>query len=242
MVTKAFYKISKLTKLVNLNKRDIIGSLISKRRRGWEIIWMLYYQSLQRRERKKYNKNNLYRDFFRMMYIPKPVHQKRKSRFTRYFYHRMQFKLFYGCLKGKYIKNAIRLSKKKKNKISYFIYLMELRLDVVLYRLNLTKTIREARQLVLHGKVMINNLIIKNPSYALRVNDLLTFKISSIYTLKKRIFSNIKRGSFIISSIPNYVEYSYKNLKFKFTYFNVMDIPKISRLNRNAYSHLIGLL
>lgn len=242
MVTKAFYKISKLTKLVRLNKGDITGSLISKRRRGWEIIWMLYYQSLHRRERKKYNKNNLYRDFFRMMYIPKPIHQKRKSRFTKYFYHRMQFRLFYGCLKTKYIKNAISLSKKKKNKISYFIYLMELRLDVVLYRLNLTATIREARQLVLHGKVMVNNLIVKNPSYALRVNDLLSFKKSSIYTFKKKIFSNIKRGSFIISSIPNYVEYSYKNLKFKFTYFNVMDIPKVSKLNRNAYSHLIGLI
>lgn len=34
MVTKAFYKISKLTKLVRLNKGDITGSLISKRRRG----------------------------------------------------------------------------------------------------------------------------------------------------------------------------------------------------------------
>ena len=61
---------------------------------------------------------------------------------------------------------------------------MELRLDVILYRLNLTTTIREARQLVLHGKVKVNNLIIKNPSYALRLNDLLSFKKSSIYFLK----------------------------------------------------------
>ena len=242
MVTKAFYKIYKLTKLVKLNKGDITGSLISKRRRGWEIIWLLYYQSLHRRDKKKYNKNNLYRDFFRMMYIPKPIHQKRKSRFTKYFYHRMQFKLFYGCLKTKYIKKAITLSQKKKNKISYFIYLMELRLDVILYRLNLTATIREARQLVLHGKVKVNNLIIKNPSYALRLNDLLSFKKSSIYFLKKKIYNNIKQGNFIISSIPNYLEYSYKNLKFKITYFNVMDLPKISKLNRNAYSHLIGLV
>lgn len=34
MINKAFYKISKLTKLVKLNKLDLVGSLISKRRRG----------------------------------------------------------------------------------------------------------------------------------------------------------------------------------------------------------------
>lgn len=177
-----------------------------------------------------------------MMYIPKPMHQKRKSRFTKYFYHRMQFRLFYGCLKMKYIKKAIQLSQKKKHKISYFLYLMELRLDVILYRLNLTTTIREARQLVLHGKVKVNNLVIKNPSYALKINDLLSFKRSSIYFFKKKIYKNIKQGNFIISSIPNYLEYSYKNLKFKVTYFNIMDLPKVSKLNRNAYSHLIGLI
>lgn len=242
MVTKAFYKISKLTKFVKLNKADLVGSLISKRKRGWEIMWMLYYQSLNRRERKKYNKNNLFRDFFRMMYIPKPKKKKRKSRFTKYFYHRMQFKLFYGCLKTKYIKNAIKLSQKKKNKISYFIYLMELRLDVVLYRLNLTSTIRESRQLILHGKIIVNDSIIKNPSYNLQVNDFLSFKKSFIHIFKKKLASNIKRGNFIISSIPNYVEYSFKNLLFKFTFFNIMDIPKVSKLNRNAYSHLLGLM
>ena len=177
-----------------------------------------------------------------MMYIPKPVYQKRKSRYTRYFYHRLQFRLFYGCLKTKYIKNSIKLSKKKKNSISYFIYLMELRLDVIIYRLNLVSTIREARQLVLHGKVLVNYLIIKNPSHVLNINDLLTFKQSLIYRFKKRMYLNIKEGNFVVSSIPNYIEYSFKHLKFKFTYFNVMDIPKVSSLNRNAYSHLLGLL
>ena len=177
-----------------------------------------------------------------MMYIPKPIYQKRKSRYTRYFYHRLQFRLFYGCLKTIYKKIAISIIKKKKNSISYFIYLMELRLDVIIYRLNLTLTIRESRQLILHGKVLVNYLIIKNPSYVLKIGDLLTFKKSLIYLFKKRMFLNIKGGNFIISSIPNYIEYSFRHLKFKFTYFNVMDIPKVSALNRNAYSHLMGLL
>lgn len=119
---------------------------------------------------------------------------------------------------------------------------MELRLDVIIYRLNLVSTIREARQLVLHGKVLVNYLIIKNPSHVLNINDLLTFKQSLIYRFKKRMYLNIKEGNFVVSSIPNYIEYSFKHLKFKFTYFNVMDIPKVSSLNRNAYSHLLGLL
>ena len=34
MINKAFYKISKLTRLVRLNKNDLSGTLINKRRRG----------------------------------------------------------------------------------------------------------------------------------------------------------------------------------------------------------------
>ena len=34
MINKAFYKISKLTHLVRLNKSDLVGTLITKRRRG----------------------------------------------------------------------------------------------------------------------------------------------------------------------------------------------------------------
>lgn len=81
---------------------------------------MLYFKTLKKHERRKYVKYNLFRDFFRMMYIPKPIFKKRKSRYTIYFYHRLQFRLFYGCLKTKYIKNAIRLSKKKKK--CYFVF------------------------------------------------------------------------------------------------------------------------
>lgn len=65
---------------------------------------------------------------------------------------------------------------------------MELRLDVIIYRLNLTETIREARQLVLHGKVLVNFRVVKNPSYVLKVNDWLTFKRYLISTFKLRLF------------------------------------------------------
>jgi len=176
-----------------------------------------------------------------MFYIPKPIYKKRRSRFFKYFYHKNHFRTFYGSIKLKHLEKVVKKSTNKKNRVSFFIYLMELRLDVLLYRLNFVNSIRESRQLVLHGLVVINKKIIRNPSYVLKLNDLLSFKKTYIYTFKKKLYKNIKSQNFLISSIPNYIEYSLKTLKFKFILFNIRDLPKVAKLNRNSYSNFLGL-
>jgi small subunit ribosomal protein S4 len=51
--------------------------------------------------------------------------------------------------------------------------LLERRLDNVLYRLKLASTRRQARQIIVHGHVMVNGKKVYSPSYLVSVNDLI---------------------------------------------------------------------
>lgn len=48
-----------------------------------------------------------------------------------------------------------------------------------------------SRQLLLSGKVLINNKVIKDGAYNLKPKDILTFKPQIIQSLKKKIYLNL---------------------------------------------------
>jgi ribosomal protein S4 len=82
----------------------------------------------------------------------------------------------YGFLKIKKIKKIIQKSLKFKNAFNVFLYLIESRLDVFLYRLKVVNSVRSGKQLILHGKVLVNNKVIRAPDYNLKKKDILTMK------------------------------------------------------------------
>ena len=53
-------------------------------------------------------------------------------------------------------------------RISIFIELFEQRLDVIIYRSHFVASITEARQLILHKNVKVNNKIVTKNSYILK--------------------------------------------------------------------------
>lgn len=84
----------------------------------------------------------------------KKTHQQRKAGdFFHQLKERKKLSLFYGHLTRKQIFNIFTKAKKNKGSFSKNILcLLEKRLDVVLYRSGLAKTIAESRQLVKHKK------------------------------------------------------------------------------------------
>lgn len=85
------------------------------------------------------------------------------------------FRLFYGNIKKTTLKTII---KKIKKKISYnyndiFIEIFERRLDVVLYRAKFFNSLRSAQQSITHGKIVVNNTIVKKKNYLLNAGDLI---------------------------------------------------------------------
>jgi ribosomal protein S4 len=82
-----------------------------------------------------------------------------------------RFKLFFGDFNRYKIKNLI--NKSKKNRI-LFLKRFESRLDTVLYRAKFSRSIRIARQLIIHGKILLNKKKIRSQSYILKSGDMIS--------------------------------------------------------------------
>jgi small subunit ribosomal protein S4 len=61
----------------------------------------------------------------------------------------------------------------------YLLQLLEERLDNVAYRLNFADSRNQARQLVRHGHIIVNDRKVNIPSYRVKVDDVIGWKESS---------------------------------------------------------------
>lgn len=78
----------------------------------------------------------------------------------------------YGRITEKQFRNTFKVaSKMKGNTAENFAGLLEQRLDIVVYRMNLAPTIFAARQLVSHCHVVVNGKKVNIPSQRLSVGD-----------------------------------------------------------------------
>jgi ribosomal protein S4 len=169
--------------------------------------------------------------FFRIKIIEQPFFSKKRTKYYKFFILRQQFRIFYSFIKIKNLKKIILKSLKKKDSVNSFIYFLESRLDVILFRLNFVSSVREARQKIIHGNILINNKIIKQSSYNLREMDCLSFKRDRILFFKKKLLSNIRSKRSFLVKIPNYIEYDLDNLLFVFTKINLYDVRFFYKLN-----------
>ena len=102
-----------------------------------------------------------------------------------------RFKLFHGGLSKSKIKSLAKIALKNKcNFSSLFLKFFEFRLDTVLFRSKFAFSVRNARQLILHGKILVNNRVIKTKSYVLKPGDIITI----LFINFKLIKTNIKRS------------------------------------------------
>jgi len=108
--------------------------------------------------------------------------------------NKQRLSLFYGNLKQNYLKRIVKLTlnefkKKKIHATVLLIEKLETRLDIALYRTYFSYSLNNARQLIAHKKVYVNNKIVQYNSYLLKKGDLITFD-TSIFNL---VSSNISR-------------------------------------------------
>ena len=83
------------------------------------------------------------------------------------------------------------------------LQLLEMRLDTLCFTLGFAKSITQARHLVNHGHITVNNEVISIPSFQCRLNDVISVKEKS--TSRTLISNNVKSNQ--RSEIPS-------NLKF----------------------------
>ena len=96
--------------------------------------------------------------------------ENKKYLYKERLFAKQQFKNFYGCIPEYQLKNLfyyLKNKNKNNNIIQKFIILLESRLDMVIYRSKITKTIFQAKQIINHGKIKVNNKIITSSNFIL---------------------------------------------------------------------------
>lgn len=95
----------------------------------------------------------------------------RKSNYKLQLREKQKVKRFYGVGERQFRIFFAKAAKRKGITGENLLQALELRLDNVLYRMNMAYSRAHARQLIRHGHVLVNGNRVSIPSYQLRLND-----------------------------------------------------------------------
>jgi len=112
-----------------------------------------------------------------------------KSDFGLQMLEKQKAKATYGVSEkmfAKYVKSI--LDKAGANSPETLIFILESRLDNVIYRLGFAPSRQAARQMVSHGHIKVNGVRVTIPSYRVSLGDKITIRETSA---KKGIFANL---------------------------------------------------
>lgn len=162
---------------------------------------------------------------------------KRRSLKTSYYLMLLKLRRFYGNLGEGRLKRACKRASVNINFLgSSFIFLLEARIDVLLYRCNFFQSIFSSKQYVNHKKVYVNGILINHASYRLMITDVVTVSnIAQFYTsLLARLESDL-----ILVNYPKYLELSYSTgsaMLVSSPKYNQVPYPFFMKLKRFSHS------
>ena len=92
---------------------------------------------------------------------------------------KQRLRAYYGVLE-KQFRNYVKKAEKSKESTGVaLIQMLECRLDNVVYRLGFANSIRQARQMVVHGHILVNGKKVDIPSFAVQVGDKVSLREKS---------------------------------------------------------------
>lgn len=105
--------------------------------------------------------------------------RRRESEYATQLKEKQKAKYTYGLLERQFRNLFEKAARKKGVTGENLLQFLEARLDNVVYRLGFARTRRQARQLVTHGHVMVNERVSAIPSHGLRPGDLIEVRPKS---------------------------------------------------------------
>ena len=115
------------------------------------------------------------------------LHEKQKVRFT------------YGMTEKQFKNLFLKASKLEGKAGENFIFLLESRLDNLVYRLGFATTRRQARQLVAHGHITVDGKKVDIPSYLCKPGQTIALKEASrnLVIVKEALENTVARLAFL---------------------------------------------
>jgi len=158
-------------------------------------------------------------------------HRKRERDKDRIFRTRKILQIHYENLNFHNIKRHIKQSGIKNGfgRNINFYKILERRLDVMCVRAHFYSTLKEAKQFIKKGLIMVNNQVIKSCNYVLKDKDILTIKPELRLKFKLQYLKKLLTGQ-ILRSLPPYLSMNLHTFKIIFIkeLFSITKIPYFS--------------
>ena len=124
---------------------------------------------------------------------------------------KQKLKRIYGMLERQFRVFFARAVKKRGVTGETLIQLLERRLDNVVYRLLFASTRREARQMVNHGLIFVNDKPVNIPSFIVRVGEKISVRKKE--ATQNRVKASLEKWQDL--TVPEWLELDKKNLEAK---------------------------
>ena len=115
---------------------------------------------------------------------------RRMSGYGLQLMEKQKARLVYGILERQFRKYVEEVRHKRGNTGALLLEMLERRLDNTVYRLGLASTRAQARQLVTHGHIMVNDHSVNIPSYRVSVGEKIAVRSQS---QDKKYFTDLQK-------------------------------------------------
>ena len=133
--------------------------------------------------------------------------RRKVSEYGAQLQEKQKVKFVYGVLEKQFHKYYLKAANMKGVTGDNLMRLLELRLDNVVFRLGLAKTRRQARQIVVHGHIRVNDQKVDIPSYQVKVGDKITLRKRSE---ESELFKGLREGTGTVT--PKWLSFDAQNL------------------------------
>lgn len=167
----------------------------------------------------------------RRAYVPGQHGQGRKkvSGYGIQLREKQKAKRYYGIMESQFRKYFEMAERMKGVTGENLLSILESRLDNLVYRVGLSESRKEARQLVKHGHFLVNNKKVDIPSYLVKVGDTVEVRQKSRASEKfKELAEKNQRVA------PDWLEADVENMRAK-----VVGVPKKEHVDIPIEEHLI---
>lgn len=111
--------------------------------------------------------------------LDRGVKKRKLSEYGEQLLEKQKLKAYYGVLEKQFRRIVFDALKSKEKSEDILVQSLERRLDNLVYRLGFGSTLREARQMVNHGHILVNGQKVDIPSYKVNVGDEISLRSKS---------------------------------------------------------------
>ena len=92
---------------------------------------------------------------------------------------KQRLRAYYGVLEKQFANYVKKAEKSRESTGTALIQALECRLDNLVYRLGLASSIRQARQMVVHGHILVDGKKVNIPSYGVSIGEVISLREKS---------------------------------------------------------------